>query len=130
MHDSEQLIKSVANAGARGYVLKADAAVDLPRAIQAVLNGQTFFTPKAARVILDGFMSDQTSKEDLESLTPIQRDILHFVVEGRITKDIAALLQVSTKTVEKQRINLMRRFRCHSRSELVRHAIRNHLVRA
>jgi len=55
MHDSEQVIEKAVNAGARGYVLKADAGRDIVRAVQALLNGQTFFTQKAAQIILDGF---------------------------------------------------------------------------
>jgi DNA-binding NarL/FixJ family response regulator len=132
MHDSEQVIENVLNAGARGYVLKADAASDLVRAMQALLAGQTFFTQKASQIILDGFTGKRPKATQGESqvLTAREREILQLLAEGKISKEVAALLDLSTKTVEAHRTNLMRKLSCHSVSELVRFAVRNHLVEA
>jgi DNA-binding NarL/FixJ family response regulator len=132
MHDSEQVIENVLNAGARGYVLKADAASDLVRAMQALLAGQTFFTQKASQIILDGFTGKRPKATQGESqvLTAREREILQLLAEGKISKEVAALLDLSTKTVETHRTNLMRKLSCHCVSELVRFAVRNHLVEA
>jgi DNA-binding NarL/FixJ family response regulator len=132
MHDSEQVIDNVLNAGARGYVLKADAASDLVRAMQALLAGQTFFTQKASQIILDGFAGKRLKATQGESqvLTAREREILQLLAEGKISKEVAALLDLSTNTVETHRTNLMRKLSCHCVSELVRFAVRNHLVEA
>jgi DNA-binding NarL/FixJ family response regulator len=132
MHDSEQVIESVLNAGARGYVLKADAGSDLVRALHALLAGQTFFTQKASQMILDGFNGKRpkTTQGEPQVLTAREREILQLLAEGKVSKEVAALLNLSTKTVETHRTNLMRKLSCHCVSELVRYAVRNHLVEA
>jgi DNA-binding NarL/FixJ family response regulator len=132
VHDSEQVIESVLNAGARGYVLKADAASDLVRAMQALLAGQTFFTQKASQMILDGFNGKRpkTTQGESQVLTAREREILQLLAEGKVSKEVAALLNLSTKTVGTHRTNLMRKLSCHCVSELVRYAVRNHLVEA
>jgi DNA-binding NarL/FixJ family response regulator len=132
MHDSEQMIETVLHAGARGYVLKTDAGSDLVRAMQALLDGQTFFTQKASQIILDGFTGKRPRATEGESqvLTAREREILQLLAEGKVSKEVAALLNVSTKTVQTHRTNLMRKLSCHCASELVRYAVRNHLVKA
>ncbi|PYU27291.1 MAG: DNA-binding response regulator [Acidobacteria bacterium] len=132
MHDSEQVIANVLGAGARGYILKADAGRDLVLGIQALLAGQTFFTQKAAQIVLDGFTGKRPTPTDGESsvLTAREREVLQLLAEGKINKEVAALLDLSTKTVATHRTNLMRKLSCHCVSELVRYAVRNHLVEA
>jgi DNA-binding NarL/FixJ family response regulator len=132
VHDSEQLIENVLNAGARGYILKADAGRDLILAVEALLAGKTFFTQKAAQIVLDAFMGKRPATVDRESgpLTNREREIVQLLAEGKSSKEVASILDVSTKTVETHRTNLMRKLSCHSVSHLVRYAVRNHLVEA
>jgi DNA-binding NarL/FixJ family response regulator len=132
MHDSEQVIENVLNAGAWGYVLKADAASDLVRAMQALLAGQTFFTQKASQLVLDGFNGKRpkATQDESQVLTAREREILQLLAEGKVSKEVAALLDLSTKTVETHRTNLMRKLSCHCVSELIRYAVRNHFVEA
>jgi DNA-binding NarL/FixJ family response regulator len=132
MHDSEQVIENALNAGARGYILKADASRDLVLGIQALLAGRTFFTQKAAQIVRDGFMGKRPTPTDGESgvLTTREREILQLLAEGKINKEVAALLDLSTNTVETHRANLMRKLSCHCVSDLVRYAVRRHLVEA
>jgi DNA-binding NarL/FixJ family response regulator len=130
MHDSEQAMQHALNAGARGYVLKADAGSDMVRAVRALLNGQTFFTQKAARLILEEFTGNRAKspKTQPKFSTEREREILRLLSEGKIIKEIAFLLNLSPKAVQRQRANLMRKFDCHSVSELVRYAVRNNLL--
>ena len=132
MHDSEQVIENVLNAGARGYILKADAGRDLVLAIEALLASKTFFTQKAAQIVLEGFMGKRASTVDVESgvLTTREREIVQLLAEGKSSKEVANVLDLSTKTVETHRTNVMRKLSCHSVSHLVRYAVRNHLVEA
>ena len=132
IHDSAQLIQDVLNAGARGYLMKADAGRDLMMAIRALLSGQTFFTPKVAQIILDGFTGKRATTAGGESqrLTAKEREIVQLLAEGKSSKEAASVLSVSIKTVETHRTNVMRKLSCHSVTELVRYAIRNHLAEA
>jgi len=132
MHDSEHIIENALSAGARGYVLKGDVGTNLVRAVHALLNGQTFFTQKAARLILNGFKGKgRTSAEcDSGSLTPPEREIMQLMVEGKTIKEAAALLRLSTSVIQTRRKRLMCKFNCHGGNELVRYAIRNRLVSA
>lgn len=132
MHDSEQAIEYAISAGARGYVLKADAGKDMVRAVGALLSGQTFFTQKAARILLDGFTGKRPKAQDshAQSLSQVEKEILRLLAEGMTVKEAAAVLNVNLKKVESGRTELMRKFNCHSVSELVRYAVRNQLLEA
>lgn len=135
MHDSDSLIREVLNAGARGYVLKSDAGSDLVTAVDALRRNKTFFTPKVAQMVLDGYLNkDPKRQEDVETpgirLTPRQREIVQLLAEGKSSKEVAVALNLSVKTAETHRANIMRRLNCHSVSELVRYAIRNKIIEA
>lgn len=134
MHDSDSLIKEVLNAGARGYVLKSDAGSDLVTAVDALRRNKTFFTPKVAQMVLDGYLNKETKEEEPDSpgvrLTPRQREIVQLLAEGKSSKEVAVALNLSVKTAETHRANIMRRLGCHSVSELVRYAIRNKIIEA
>lgn len=132
MHDSDRLIQDVLNAGARGYLMKSDASRDLVTAIRALLLGQTFFTQKVAQIVLDGFTGKRpiTAEGDSQQLTAKEREIVQLLAEGKSSKEVADVLNVSTKTVETHRTNIMRKLGCHSVTEVVRYAIRNHLAQA
>jgi len=132
MHDSEQLIQNVLNAGARGYLMKSDAGRDLVVAIRALLLGQTFFTQKVAQIVLDTFTGRKmtTTEGEFQSLTAKEREVVQLLAEGKSSKEAADVLKVSTKTLETHRSNIMRKLGCHSVTEVVRYAIRNHLAQA
>ena len=134
MHDSDPLIQQVLAAGARGYILKSDAARDLVTAVDALRRNKTFFTPKVAQVVLEGYL-DKNPREALPDggcfrLTTRQREIVQLLAEGKSSKEVASALGLSVKTAETHRASIMRRLDCHSVTALVRYAIRNHIIEA
>jgi DNA-binding NarL/FixJ family response regulator len=136
MHESDSLIREVLDAGARGYLLKTDAGTDLINAVDALRRNQTFFTPKVAEMVLDGYLKKPGKAEEKDAqgsasrLTPRQREILQLLAEGKSSKEVAVALGLSVKTAETHRANIMSRLNCHSVSDLVRYAIRNQIIQA
>lgn len=135
MHDSDPLIQRVLEAGARGYLLKSDAARDLVAAVDALHRNKTFFTPKVAQLVLEGYLDKNPGeRSSLEGgsfrLTDRQREIVQLLAEGKSSKEVASALGLSVKTAETHRANIMRRLDCHSVTALVRYAIRNHIIEA
>ena len=131
-YDSDQLIRDVLDAGARGYLLKGDAGRELVTAVQALLHNKTFFTQKVSQMVLDGYLGkfpDQEGNAALR-LTTREREIVQLLAEGKSSKEVASVLWLSVKTVETHRTNIMRKLNCHSVTELVRYAVRNHLIEA
>ena len=132
VHESERLAWEVLNAGARGYVTKSDTARDLVIAIEALRRDKMFFTPRIDRTVLDSFLDGRASQKAKEKqgkqLTSRQREIVQLLAEGKTSKEVSALLNLSIKTVETHRANIMKRLSCHSVSDLVRYAIRNNIV--
>jgi DNA-binding NarL/FixJ family response regulator len=136
MYDSDPLIRQTLEAGARGYLLKSDAGRDLITAVDALRRNKTFFTPKVAQMVLEGYLgrpskeSDEDSRKNGLRLTNRQKQILQLLAEGKSSKEVAVTLNISVKTAETHRANIMRRLDCHSVTELVRYAIRNHIIEA
>jgi DNA-binding NarL/FixJ family response regulator len=136
MYDSDPLIQQVLQAGARGYLLKSDAGRDLVSAIDALRRNKTFFTPKVSQMVLEGYLDKSPRKKEAEDepeslrLTSRQREIVQLLAEGKSSKEVAAVLGLSVKTAETHRANIMRKLDCHSVTELVRYAIRNHIIAA
>ena len=138
MYDSDPLIRQTLEAGARGYLLKSDAGRDLVSAVDALRRNKTFFTPKVAQMVLEGYLGRTTKENDEDSnnrknglrLTARQKQILQLLAEGKSSKEVAVALNISVKTAETHRANIMRRLDCHSVTELVRYAIRNHIIEA
>jgi DNA-binding NarL/FixJ family response regulator len=98
-------------------------------AIKAVMAGETYLTPKVSRHVVAGFLSDEPSASDpLEGLSQRQREILQLIAEGRSTKEIAGIFDISVKTIETHRARLMERLDIHDVAGLVRFAIRSGLV--
>lgn len=133
MHHSEELVRDVLKAGARGYVLKADADEDLIAAVENLRRHEPFLTSKVTEVMLDDFvrrgdgaLSDLTSA----GVTVREREIIQLVAEGQSNKEVAAALGISVKTVEAHRANIMRKLHLRSVSDLVRYAIRNRIMQA
>ncbi len=134
VHDADPVIQQVLEAGARGYLLKSDAARDLVTAVDALRRNKTFFTPKVAQMVLEGYLGkdtkDASAEGDCLRLTGRQREIVQLLAEGKSSKEIACALGLSVKTAETHRANIMRRLDCHSVTALVRYAIRNHIIDA
>jgi DNA-binding NarL/FixJ family response regulator len=132
IHESDQLIHKLLAAGARGYIVKGDAGHDLITAVKALLANKTFFTPKVAQKVRDGLLDNvpKASEEEFSPITGRQREVLQLLAEGKSSKEVANILGITFKTAETHRSNLMRRLHCHSVTELVRYAIRNHIVEA
>jgi DNA-binding NarL/FixJ family response regulator len=129
-HESEQLVREVLAAGARGYVLKSDAGRILVRAVEALLEGQTFFTSKVARLVLEGYLRGGGTEvqESGPVLSGREREIVQLLAEGASNKDVARALGISVKTAETHRSNIMRKMQFTSLSDLVKYAVRNKII--
>jgi len=133
LHYSDQLVREILDAGARGYLLKSDASRDLLRAIEALATRRTFFTSGAARMIVDGFCKPNSEASGTlvrERLSSREREIVQLLAEGKSSKEVAVTLGISVKTAETHRANIMRKLELHSVSELVRYAVRNQIIEA
>jgi DNA-binding NarL/FixJ family response regulator len=130
IHDSEQVVREVLAAGARGFLLKSDAGRDLVAAVEALQNRRTFFTSKVAQMMLDGYLRPYEERETTtqQVLTPREREVIQLVAEGKTTKEIATTLSLSVKTAETHRTNLMRKLDLHSIADLTLYAVRNGIV--
>jgi DNA-binding NarL/FixJ family response regulator len=128
-HESEQLVREVLSTGARGYVLKSDAGRILVVALQALLEGGSFFTSSVARMVMDGYLRNEASDASVAStLSGREREIVQLLAEGNSNKDVARALKISVKTAETHRSNIMRKLGLSSLPELVRYAIRNNII--
>ena len=130
MHESNQVVRDALIAGARGYVLKSDAGRDLIAAIDSLTRHRPYFTSKIAMFLLDGYLAASKSSrvDDKNSLSTREHEVLQLVAEGKGNKEIAETLGISIKTVQSHRTNTMRKLQVHSASELVRYAIRHHII--
>jgi DNA-binding NarL/FixJ family response regulator len=132
LHDSDQVVQEVLNAGARGFLLKTDAARDLVAAVEALRRGKTYFTPKVAAMVLDGYLRREngTAPEPpaRSRLTAREREVVQLLAEGKSSKEVAVVLGLSVKTAETHRSNIMRKLELHSVSDLVLYAVRNNIV--
>lgn len=133
LHDSDQLVQEVLNAGARGFLLKSDAARDLVTAVEALRNNKIYFTPKVASMVLEGYLRRNSGEPEPEPptrnrLTPREREIVQLLAEGKSSREVADALGLSVKTAETHRANIMRKLNLHSVSDLVLYAVRNNIV--
>src|SRR2546426_12446687 len=121
MHTEEPYVLEALQAGTVGYVLKTQAAVDIVQAIREALQGAIYLSPRVANTVVQAYLTRSTLPPD--PLTSREREIVQRIAEGQTTREIAALLGVSVKTVESHRINLMRKLDIHETASLVRYAI-------
>jgi DNA-binding NarL/FixJ family response regulator len=133
--ETEEVIREVLRAGARGYVLKSDAGRLLLSGIEAVSQHKPFFTSRVADLVLAGFLSaeqreSEAAQPNQAPLTPREREVLQLLAEGKTNKDVAQSLGIGVKTVETHRMNLMSKLQLHSVVDLVRYAIRHGIVPA
>ncbi len=132
MHDSEELIREVFAAGARGYVLKSDVALYLIEAVKSLARHKPFFTPRISEAILNSLVSTATPGQAEPArpgpLSAREREILQLLAENKSNKDIAQALGISVRTVETHRRSVMQKLDANSIVELVHYAIRNGIV--
>jgi len=131
--DSDQVIREALDAGARGFVLKSDAARDLVSAVEALQRNRMFFTPRVNDMVLAGFLDKGHNGREGESprlpqLTPREREVVQLLAEGKSSKEVASLLNLSTKTAETHRSNIMRKLGFHSIRDIVVYAIKNNII--
>jgi len=131
MHDAEDLIREVLSAGARGYVLKSDAALYLVEAVKSLALHRPFFTPRISEAILHALVTSAARPAEKTSSGPLsarEREILQLLAENKSNKEIAARLGISVRTVETHRRSVMQKLEANSIVELVHYAIRNGIV--
>jgi DNA-binding NarL/FixJ family response regulator len=136
MHDSDNVVREVLRAGARGFLLKSDAGRDLVAAVEALQLQRTFFTTRVSQMVLDGFLDREKAENPHESsedtsrevLTSREREVIQLLAEGKTSKEVAVTLNLSVKTAETHRTNLMRKLDLHSVADLTRYAVRNGIV--
>jgi DNA-binding NarL/FixJ family response regulator len=130
-HASEEYVIRALREGASGYMLKDSATSELELAINSVIHGKIYLSPSISRTVIDDYLQRVSGAvSPLEQLTSRQREILQSIAEGKNAKAIAADLDISIKTVESHRLQLMDRLNIHDVPGLVRFAIRNGLVSA
>ena len=129
VHDIDQLVQEFVDAGASGYVLKADTGSTLVDAVNTLLHGGTYFTNSLQRANSE-WSSAPDSLPSKPHLTRREREVLQLLAEGKSNKEIGTALSISTKTAETHRARLMAKLHVHSIAELVRYAIRNQIVEA
>jgi len=131
--DSDQVIREALDAGARGFVLKSDAARDLVSAVEALQRNRMFFTPRVNDMVLAGFLDKghNGSKGEpprLPKLTAREREVIQLLAEGKSSKEVACVLDLSTKTAETHRSNIMRKLGFHCIRDLVVYAVKNNII--
>jgi DNA-binding NarL/FixJ family response regulator len=131
MHQSEEVVTEVLKAGVRGYVLKSDADRNLIAAVEALLQHRPFLTSGVTDVVLSEFLNSRTAPPGaplFAKVTQREREIIQLLSEGKSNKEVAAVLNVSTRTVETHRANIKHKLALNSLSDIVHYAIRNKIV--
>lgn len=133
MHDTDHVVREVLRAGARGFLLKSDAGRDLVAAVEALQRQRTFFTTRVSQMVLDGYLDRDNPESDPvddsgDVLTTREREVIQLLAEGKTSKEVAVTLNLSVKTAETHRTNLMRKLDLHSVADLTRYAVRNGIV--
>lgn len=133
MADSDQAIREALDAGARGFVLKSDAARDLISAVEALQHDRMFFTPRVNDLVLAGFLGQKrngsvSEPPKLPKLTSREIEVVQLLAEGKSSKEVACILNLSTKTAETHRSNIMRKLNFHSIRDIIVYAIKANII--
>jgi len=129
MHADQEYLREAVRAGASGYLLKRSAASELVTALREVARGRAYISPEVSGSVL-GALAKPSAIEERSGLTPRQREVLQLVAEGKSNKEIAAILDISPKTVEFHKTKLMDALSLHTTAELTQYAIRHGLIGA
>ena len=132
MHTTDEFVRRALRAGASGYIVKDSAPLELRMALEAVQRDELYLSPRVSRGVVSGIVDGraEAGESSLDALTPRQREILQMIAEGKSTKEIAFVLEVSVKTVETHRAALMERLGIRDIAGLVLYAVRHNLVSA
>jgi two-component system, NarL family, response regulator NreC len=131
MHADEGYVLRALHAGVKGYLLKESAEEDLLRAVRAVAQGKSFFSPAITETLLEDYvrvLKQDGLSDSFELLTSREKEVLQLLAEGKTNKEAAAILDVSLYTVETHRTNLMQKLNLHNTAEIVLYAVRKNLV--
>jgi len=131
MHETERIILDALDAGASGIVLKSDAGENMVMAVESVVRGRRFFTPHVAETIAEAFLSKKessASESGGQVITTREREVIQLLAEGKSNKEVANRLNISTRTAEGHRAEIMKRLKIASLAELVCWAVRNGVV--
>ncbi len=128
MHDREDVLADLLIAGARGYLLKSDPSKHLIAAVEALSLRRPYFSGNVSQTLLDRFVEMAARETSATALTPREREIVQLIAEGRLNKEIAAILGLSIKTVETHRAAAMHKLDLNSTADLVRYAVRNNII--
>ncbi len=130
MHENEQFLFEALRAGASGYVLKTAADRDLVAACRATMRGETFLYAGAVTNLVRDYLDRARDQDDVDPLTPRELEVLKLVAEGHTSDEIAELLVISRKTVDRHRANMLEKLGMRDRVDLTRYAIRRGLIAA
>ena len=131
MHSDETYVLRALNAGAKGYLLKDSAEVDLVPAVHAVYRGKPVFSPQIAQVLLEDYMQTLQQKnlqDSYELLTEREKEVLRLFAHGKSNKEAATSLDLSVNTIETHRNSLMKKLNLHNTAEIVLYAVRKKIV--
>lgn len=132
MYSDESYLTRALSAGAKGYLLKDTADVDLYRAVQVVAQGKPFFSPTIANTLLEDYMRQLQQRglqDSYDLLTDREKEILQLLAEGKANKEVAVALDLSPNTVETHRTRIMQKLDLHSSAEIVLYAVRKKIIR-
>jgi len=128
IYDTEQAVKTAVQLGAKGLILKSEAARELVVAVEAIQKNSTHFSSQMSQTVLRPDLRGHRRSAEKETLTRREKQVIQLVAEGKSTKEVASLLNLSVKTAETHRSNIMSKLGLHSVSELVLYAVRNNIV--
>jgi two-component system, NarL family, response regulator NreC len=129
MHDEEELVARCLEAGAAGYVMKDAPSSELLSAIETVQKGERYLSPVVLKKVVDGYVKNaNVPQSSYGRLSPREREVLKLLAEGLSVKEIATRLNLSVKTVDVHKTNLMKKIDVHDRTELIKYAIRQKLI--
>ena len=129
--ESEHVIRDCVAAGVRGWIFKSEGTKDLVCAVEAMQQHRSTFSARVSTLILDGYLQRsgiRSPAPKTPSLTPREREVVQLLGEGRVSKEVAVMLNISVKTTETHRSNIMRKLKLHSVAELVLYAVKNEIV--
>ncbi len=131
MHSDESYLTRALSSGAKGYLLKETADLDLYRAVQAVAQGKVFFSPAIANTLLEDYMRQLQQRglqDSYDLLTDREKEVLQLLAEGKSNKEVATVLDLSTYTVETHRTRIMQKLNLHSSADIVLYAVRKKII--
>ncbi len=134
MHETEKIIVDVLEAGAQGVVLKSDAGENMVAAVESIAKGRKFFTSRVAETVVDAYLSKRSATTESNDapgplvLTSREREVVQLLAEGKSNKEVADRLNISARTAEGHRSEIMRKLKLGSLADLIRYAIRNEIV--